>query len=87
MKGQNLVTPDDLGKRVTFQFELPNGFISEAVGVFERWDEDAQTYFVRKKDGTEVARAGPWRDARQGHPRSPTGSGAKRPGPPTPYIS
>jgi hypothetical protein len=54
MKGQNLVTPDDLGKRVTFQFELPNGYISEAVGVFERWDEDAQTYFVRKKDGTQV---------------------------------
>jgi len=22
--------------------------------VFERWDEPAQTYFVRKKDGTEV---------------------------------
>jgi hypothetical protein len=53
-KGQNLVTPDDLGRRVTFQFELPNGFVSEAVGVFERWDEEAQTYFVRKKDGTEV---------------------------------
>ena len=26
----------------------------EAVGVFERWDEAAQTYFVRKKDGTQV---------------------------------
>jgi hypothetical protein len=54
MKGQNLVTPDDLGKRVTFQFELPNGFTSEAVGVLERWDEEAETYFVRKKDGAEV---------------------------------
>jgi len=54
MKGQNLVTPQDLGKRVTFQFELPNGYISEAVGVFERWDEAAATYFVRKKDGNEV---------------------------------
>jgi hypothetical protein len=54
MKGQNLVTPDDLGKRVTFQFELPNGFTSEAVGVFERWDPGAETYFVRRKDGTEV---------------------------------
>jgi hypothetical protein len=52
--GTNLVTPDDLGSRVTFQFELPNGFTSEAVGVFERWDPDAETYFVRKKDGTEV---------------------------------
>ncbi len=54
MHGQNLVTPDDLGRRVTFQFELPNGYVGEAVGVFERWDEAAETYFVRKKDGTEV---------------------------------
>ena len=54
MERQNLVTPADLGRRVTFQFELPNGFLSEAVGVFERWDEAAETYFVRKKDGTEV---------------------------------
>ena len=54
MAGQNLVTRDDLGKRVSFQFELPNGFLGEAVGVFERWDDDAETYFVRKKDGSEV---------------------------------
>ena len=54
MAGQNLVTPEDLGKRVSFQFELPNGYLGEAVGIFERWDEDAETYFVRKKDGTEV---------------------------------
>jgi hypothetical protein len=54
MRGQNLVTAHDLGKRVTFQFELPNGFVSEAIGVFERWDEEAQTYFVRKKDGSEA---------------------------------
>jgi hypothetical protein len=50
----NLVRPEDVGSRVTFQFELPNGFTSEAVGVFERWDHEAETYFVRKKDGTEV---------------------------------
>ena len=54
MPGTNLVSPTDLGRRVTFQFELPNGFLGEAVGVLERWDEEAQTYFVRKKDGTEV---------------------------------
>ena len=54
MPGTNLVTTADLGKRVTFQFELPNGFLGEAVGVFERWDEEARTYFVRKKDGTEA---------------------------------
>ena len=54
MAGRNLVTPDDLGKRVSFQFELPNGYLSECVGILERWDEDAETYFVRKKDGSEV---------------------------------
>ncbi|HUL84852.1 MAG TPA: hypothetical protein VLX89_04970 [Actinomycetota bacterium] len=54
MKGSNQVTPGDLGKRVSFQFELPNGYLSEAVGVFERWDDEAQTYFVKKKDGTEA---------------------------------
>ena len=31
MKRENLVTPQDLGKRVSFQFELPNGYLSEAV--------------------------------------------------------
>ena len=30
------------------------GFTTEAVGVFERWDPAAETYFIRKKDGTEV---------------------------------
>jgi hypothetical protein len=54
MNPNNQVTPDDLGKRVTFQFDLPNGYRSEAVGVFERWDEAAQTFFVRKKDGDAV---------------------------------
>lgn len=54
MSKTNLVSSDDLGKRVSFQFELPNGFLSEAVGVFERWDEAAQTYFVRTKNGSEV---------------------------------
>jgi hypothetical protein len=54
MAETNQVTPDDLGRRVTFQFELPNGFLGEAVGILERWDEEAETYFVRKKDGTEV---------------------------------
>ena len=54
MRGTNTVTPDDLGRRVTFQFELPNGYVGEAVGVFERWDEEAATYFVRTKDGGEV---------------------------------
>ena len=51
---RNTVGPGDVGKRVSFQFELPNGYVGEAVGTFERWDEDAETYFVRKRDGTEV---------------------------------
>ena len=55
MSGRNLVTPEDIGKRVSFQFELPNGFVGEAVGILEAWDEAAQTYFVRKRDG-ELAR-------------------------------
>lgn len=54
MKSQNLVTPDDVGRRVSFQFELPNGFVGEAVGVLERWDQGAETYFVRKRDGDVV---------------------------------
>ena len=52
MVERNLVTPDDVGKRVSFQFELPNGFVGEAVGVLEYYDEDAATFVVRKKDGT-----------------------------------
>lgn len=51
MKGENHVGPADVGKRVSFQFELPNGFVGEAVGVFEYFDEGAETYVVRRKDG------------------------------------
>ena len=54
MKGPNLVSPNDIGKRVSFQFELPNGYLSEVVGVLERWDQAAETFFVRRKDGAEV---------------------------------
>ena len=64
MKGQNLVTPEDAGKRVTFQYELPNGFVGEAVGVLEYFDQGAATYVVRRKDGS-LARV-PARDVRFG---------------------
>ena len=64
MKGQNLVTPDDVGRRVTFQYELPNGFVGEAVGMLESFDHDAATFVVRRKDGT-IARV-PLRDVRFG---------------------
>jgi hypothetical protein len=50
MKGQNLVSPSDVGRRVSFQFELPNGYLGEAVGVLEYYDEGAETYMVRRKD-------------------------------------
>ncbi|MGH2590754.1 MAG: hypothetical protein ACRDGW_08155 [Actinomycetota bacterium] len=55
MKGENRVTPADVGKRVTFQFELPNGFVGEAVGELESYDEAAETFLVRRKNG-ELAR-------------------------------
>jgi hypothetical protein len=54
MERRNLVTPDDLGKRVTFQFELPNGYVGEAVGILEAYDEEAETFLVRRRDGALV---------------------------------
>jgi hypothetical protein len=51
MQRRNLVSTDDLGKRVSFQFELPNGYLSEAVGTLESYDHPAETYLVRTKDG------------------------------------
>ena len=54
MKRENLVTPQDLGKRVSFQFELPNGYISEAVGTLELYDRAAETYVVKDRHGDLV---------------------------------
>jgi hypothetical protein len=54
VKGQNLVTAADVGKRVSFQFELPNGFLGEAVGILEYFDAPAATFMVRRKDGEVV---------------------------------
>ena len=64
MRGENHVTPADVGKRVSFQFELPNGFLGEAVGVLEYYDEGAETFVVRRRDG-ELARV-PLRGVRFG---------------------
>jgi hypothetical protein len=47
---RNLVQPSDLGKRVSFQFELPNGYVSEVVGILEMYDEGAATYLVRDRE-------------------------------------
>ncbi|HZP90764.1 MAG TPA: hypothetical protein VFC04_07185 [Actinomycetota bacterium] len=54
MRGQNSVTAADVGKRVSFQFELPNGYVGEALGVLEGYDHPAETYLVRTKTGTLV---------------------------------
>jgi hypothetical protein len=48
---QNLVRPDDIGRKVSFQYELPNGYVGEAVGILEAWDEPANTYLVRNRQG------------------------------------
>ncbi len=52
--GRNLVTPSDVGKRVSFQFELPNGYVGEALGRLEAYDEGAATFMVRTRDGDLV---------------------------------
>jgi hypothetical protein len=51
---QNLVRPSHVGRRVSFQYELPNGYVGEAVGVLEAWDEAANTYLVRNRRGELV---------------------------------
>jgi hypothetical protein len=51
---QNTVRPEDIGRRVSFQFELPNGYVGEAVGTLEAWDEPANTFLVRERSGELV---------------------------------
>ena len=51
---RNAVTAADVGKRVSFQFELPNGYVGEALGHLESYDEGAATYMVRTKSGDLV---------------------------------
>jgi hypothetical protein len=54
VSARNLVTPRDVGRRVSFQYELPNGYVGEAVGILEAWDDAANTYLVRSKAGEVV---------------------------------
>ena len=54
MKGRNLVTPSHAGRRVTFQYELPNGYQSEVVGILKWFDESARTFVVEDKNGRMV---------------------------------
>jgi hypothetical protein len=51
---QNFVQPSHVGRRVSFQYELPNGYVGEAAGTLEAWDEAANTYLVRTKQGELV---------------------------------
>lgn len=66
MNATNTVTGEHVGKRVSFQFILPNGMVKEAVGTLEAWDAPAATYMVRTKDG-EILRV-PARDVKHGKP-------------------
>lgn len=52
---RNQVTPEHVGRRVSFQYELPNGYVGEVVGTLEWYDQAAATYVVKTKDG-ELAR-------------------------------
>jgi hypothetical protein len=65
----NRVTPEDVGKRVTFQYELPNGYVSEVVGVLRWFDDAAQTFVVEDKDGRLVRV--PLKGVRHGRPVVP----------------
>lgn len=50
----NTVTTEHVGQRVTFQYELPNGYVSEVVGVLRWLDEAAQTFVVEDRAGRLV---------------------------------
>jgi hypothetical protein len=51
MEARQSVRPEHVGRRVTFQYELPNGYVSEVVGVLKWFDEAAQTFVVEDKRG------------------------------------
>jgi hypothetical protein len=57
---QNFVGPEDVGARVSFQYELPNGYVGEVVGQFHQWDEAADAYVIVDRNGAiaRVPRAG-----------------------------
>lgn len=43
------VTPAHAGRRVSFQYELPNGWVGEVVGTLEWFDQAADTFVVKDK--------------------------------------
>jgi hypothetical protein len=69
MQPRNQVTPEHVGKRVTFQYELPNGYVSEVVGVLKWFDEAARTFVVEDRDGRLVRV--PEKGVRHGRPVVP----------------
>jgi hypothetical protein len=69
MERKNLVTPEHVGQRVTFQYELPNGYVNEVVGVLKWFDEAAQTFVVEDRNGRLVRV--PARGVRHGKPVTP----------------
>jgi hypothetical protein len=43
------VTRRHVGRRVSFQYELPNGWVGEVVGTLAWFDEAADTFVVRDR--------------------------------------
>jgi hypothetical protein len=66
---RNQVTPEHVGRRVTFQYELPNGYVNEVVGILRWFDDAAQTFVVEDKNGRLVRV--PAKGVRHGKPVSP----------------
>jgi hypothetical protein len=54
LRPRNQVTPDHVGRRVSFQFELPNGYLGEVVGILRWFDDAAQTFVVQDRNGRLV---------------------------------
>jgi hypothetical protein len=63
---RNQVTPEHVGQRVSFQWELPNGYVSEVVGVLKWYDKAAETFVVEDREGRLVRV--PARGVRHGKP-------------------
>ena len=72
MATRNYVSPEDVGSRVSFQYELPNGYVGEVVGEFRQWDPAAEAYVVVDKHG-RIARV-PFAGVRHGKIVSPPAS-------------
>lgn len=44
------VAPEHVGRRVSFQYELPNGWVGEVVGTLEWFDQAADTFVVKDRN-------------------------------------